>query len=314
MHIYLATFGSQVSILNVKNRLDGFASYMGYSDSTAFDWSKLTYTTILAYRLFLQTKMKANMNQREAKGLQASSINTIMSALRGIAEVACNLGILSERELRSIKSIKPIHSYRKPAGRQLSLPESHTLFSEIDGTTPQGARDKAILGLMLGCGLRRAEIPGIELKNLDMEDGSLRLIGKGNKERKVFFTDTVYQLVANWLEFRGTEDGWLFARFLRGKKAINLKSPLSLSGVASIVRNRWDKASTKLEASNPYAIKPEKITPHDLRRTFATRLLSKNVDIVMVKELMGHANVTTTANYDRRTEEDIKRAARQMEI
>lgn len=318
VHVYLANFGSQHSVVNVKSRLDGFARFYGFEDSYQYDWSRIDYTSVIAYRLYLVNKEKeADPRHRlkKAKGMEASSIKAIMSALRGIAKVACNLHLLPFEELRSIENIKPLRSHRTPAGRQLTKTESQILFEVIDTTSPKGLRDKAILGLMLGCGLRRDEITGLLLENVNWEIGSLKLIGKGDKERKVFFTPIVREYLENWLEYRGMSDGYIFGRFWKNSKGVDIRKPLSDSGVSKIVQERWEAAAAEItEGSEDKSVQPPKVRPHDFRRTFATRLFAKNVDIVMVKELMGHVNVTTTANYDRRGEDDVKRAAQAMEL
>ncbi len=300
--VYLATQSSRVSQINIKSRLDHFADFMGYEDALHIDWTKLTYTSALAFRSFLQNRDKVRPGK---KALSATSINTIMVAIRGIAEVACNLKLMSYEDVRAIRSIKQLRVYRSPAGRQLDKTESQQLFKEFDTTTAKGNRDKAIIGLLLYCGLRRAEVPGILMKNVDLSADSIKLVGKGNKERKVFLPDEIKQLIVNWLKFRGTEDGYLFGRLTKNAKTIRIDKPMWPTAVSKIVETYWDKASDDIASTSELGLKPAKITPHDLRRTFATRLLSQNVDIVMVKNLMGHANVRTTANYDRRGESEM---------
>ena len=97
------------------------------------------------------------------------------------------------------------------------------------------------------------------------------------------------------------EPGWLFGRLTKGGQLI-LTNPLDPASIGRVVKHAQDLAK----------IAP--ITTHDLRRTFATRLLAKNVDIVAVKNLMGHANVSTTAKYDRRSEEALQQAAQLAEL
>ena len=309
--VYLATQGSRVSQINVKSRLDTYADFMGYPDAHHMDWTKLSYTSALAFRSFLQNRDKVRPGK---KALSATSINTIMVAVRGIAEVSCNLKLLSYEDLRAIKSIKQLRTYRSPAGRQLDKTESKQLFKEFDTTSAKGNRDKAIIGLLLGCGLRRAEVPGILMKNVDLMAGSIKLVGKGNKERKVFLTPEIKQLVVNWLKYRGTDDGYLFGRFTKNSKTLKIDKPMHPTAISQLVEAYWDKASEEIASTSELGLKPAKITPHDLRRTFATRLLSQNVDIVMVKNLMGHANVRTTANYDRRGENEMRETMQKFEI
>jgi site-specific recombinase XerD len=162
---------------------------------------------------------------------------------------------------------------------------------------PLGARDRAVIALMLGCGLRRGEIPGLQLERLDLMNRTLTLIGKGDKERRVFLPPPVAQVVETWVRrWRGTNPGLLFGRIFKNGR-ISVEDPLDPSSVGRITKRR-------MEAANH-----ESATAHDLRRTFATRLFANNVDIVTVKNMMGHSNIATTAMYDRRGDDAMRRAA-----
>ena len=100
-----------------------------------------------------------------------------------------------------------------------------------------------------------------------------------------------------WIDrWRGRERGYLFGRIYKNGR-VSLSEPLDPSSVGRITRARMESANH------------EKATAHDLRRTFATRLLANNVDIVTVKNMMGHANIATTAMYDRRGDDAMRRAA-----
>ena len=150
---------------------------------------------------------------------------------------------------------------------------------------------------MLGCGLRRGEIPGIRIDKLDLYNRSLTLIGKGDKERRVFLPPPVAQAVEIWIRsWRGTEPGLLFGRIYKNGR-ISITDALDPSSIGRITKRRMESANH------------ESATAHDLRRTFATRLFANNVDIVTVKNMMGHSNISTTAMYDRRGDDAMRRAA-----
>lgn len=126
---------------------------------------------------------------------------------------------------------------------------------------------------------------------------------ESDKERKVFLPDEVQESIDDWIQrVRGVGPGRLFGRILKNG-SLNLSRPLDPRSVGMIVQNR-------LKASQING----KLTAHDLRRTFATRLLDDGIDITTVKNMMGHANITTTARYDRRGEEVQKRAARSVRL
>lgn len=305
---YLATQGSDYSVTNIRSRLNGFAKFMGGSNAETFDWSQLTYMSILAYRKYLQNRSQV---EPDKKDLKTGSINTIVVALKGIAEVCETMNVISTEQAKAIRKIKQLRYYRIPAGRALSPTESKELLKEPDANDMKGARDKAIIALMIGCGLRREEVGNLLFEKIDFSLNSITLIGKGNKQRSVFFTPPVKALLLKWIEYRGQEEGYLFGKISRGKRVLRLNSPLHPNSVYEIIKSYWARASDALSDNN---IKPEKVSPHDLRRTFATRLIASGTDIVLVQHLMGHASVTTTAKYDRRGEDELKQAMQDYEL
>ena len=289
---YLAELHSEASRRAVRSRLNVIARWFGFPDALGCPWGKLRYAHAVAFVHEFS----------DNRGLSATSVNAYLSALKGVAETAWRLRQLDLETYSEIKAVKQLRVHREPRGRALSLEESGKLLGAAEaGEGPQAARDEAVIALLLGCGLRRAEATTLRMEHLNMAEGSLRVLGKGNKERVVFLSPAVKARIHQWLAARGPEPGWLFGRFTKGGRLI-LDAPLDPASIGRIV-------GKALETSGI-----EHITTHDLRRTFATRLLSKNVDIVAVKNLMGHANVTTTAKYDRRTADALKDAASKLDL
>lgn len=209
---------------------------------------------------------------------------------------------MESETLQRIRAIKSRRSTRLPKGRSLTMEESSALMSCHRGVSPVvDTRDKALLALMLGCGLRRAEVCGLTLSDVNFDEGAITLIGKGNKERKVYLPEAAMNFLLVWLDFRGQEDGPLFTRIFRGGHILKQKS-LSESAVTLILKERLAITGQK------------RATPHDLRRTFATRLIEDGNDLVKVQRAMGHANVQTTARYDRRGEKDQKEMAKSVRL
>lgn len=326
---YLAELQSGDSRRAVRSRLNVFARWMGFPDASVCPWERLRYIHVVGFVHELSDK----------RGLAASSVNVYLSALKGVAETAWRLRQIDLETRSEIRAVKQLRVHREPAGRALTYSESARLMEAVKPSASRGEtkdeskgerqtaaggdasakvkeercrakpdalvirdlRDQAILALLLGCGLRRAEVTTLDLEQLDMGQGTLRVIGKGNKERLAFLTAEIRERLHDWLAVRGPDPGWLFGRIRKGG-ALVLDSPLDPASIGRIVDHARQLAGI------------DAITTHDLRRTFATRLLSKNVDIVAVKNLMGHASVTTTAKYDRRSEEALQRAAMQAEL
>jgi len=157
-----------------------------------------------------------------------------------------------------------------------------------------GARDAALVALMFAGGLRRSEVVGLDRADYDAEAGELVVRGKGGKERVLYVNDGAANALADWLTYRGEEPGALFQPVSRGGRV--LRRRMTDQAVYSSLVRRARQARAK------------RFGPHDLRRTFVSNLLDAGADVVTVQELAGHANVQTTARYDRRGEEAKRRA------
>ena len=174
-----------------------------------------------------------------------------------------------------------------------------TLIAACDRTTALGIRNAAIVAIGLGCGLRRAEIVGLDVADV-LEDGqSLRVRGKGNKERLVYLADSTRMLLAAWLQHRGNEHGPLFCPARRNGVRVQR---LTEQTVYDVLQALTEKA----EMSH--------ISPHDLRRTFVSTLLDKGVPLSTVSAMAGHASVDTTSRYDVRGERVKREAAMLLSV
>ena len=164
-----------------------------------------------------------------------------------------------------------------------------------------GRRDAALLALLYATGVRRTEAINLTLEYYDPDTRVLVVrAGKGNKDREIPVNHIAAAAMSQWLAIRGRTPGSLF-------------TPINKSG-RLIVRRLSDKAITHIlkERAAEAAIKT--FSPHDLRRSFVSGLLSSGVDLVTVSAMAGHASVTTTAKYDRRGEEAKRQAAERLII
>src|SRR3954463_9602792 len=160
----------------------------------------------------------------------------------------------------------------------LNRGEVTKLLSQPKGTAPTALRDRALLELMYACGLRASEAIGVEVADLDMEEGVLRARGKGSKERVVPVGRAALEAVRIYLErgrpalVHGGMVVQLFVNF-RGET-------LTRQGLYKIVRRHAATAGLA-----------ERMSPHTLRHTFATHLLAGGCDLRSVQEMLGHADV-----------------------
>ena len=171
----------------------------------------------------------------------------------------------------------------------------------ITDQSPAGVRDAAIVALLYSCGLRRAELVALDLEDYDALEGTLIVRGKRNKERLAHVVEGAKDALEGWLASRGPEPGPLFPPIRRGGHI--KEGRLTTQAIYYILRERSERGKISKELS-----------PHDFRRTFVGDLLDAGADIVTVQKLAGHSNVTTTARYDRRTEEAKRKAAQLLHV
>jgi site-specific recombinase XerD len=226
---------------------------------------------------------------REA-GAAPASVNAVLSALKGVARCAWHVGLLSAEEYQRINDVRGVRGSRLPRGRALTGEELRSLLSACErAPRAAGSRDACLVALLAGAGLRRAEVVALDLSHYCRRDHSLRVRGKGDKERLVYFEDGGSRRALHaWLRARGDSPGPLLCPVTRRGEIV----PRRLSAQA-VYNTLWKRAR---EAGI------SRLSPHDLRRTFATSLLEEGADIRSVQELLGHTSVDTTAIYDRRGE------------
>ena len=176
--------------------------------------------------------------------------------------------------------------------------EINAMFNSIDTTTALGRRNLAILEILYGSGVRVSELCGLTEKSIDFSDQTLKVFGKGHKERIVPISSKAKEALRNYLALGRTElllrnednnPGELFLNHHGG--------PLTPRGVRVILNDIVDKAADTF-----------KVSPHMLRHTFATSLLDGGADLRSVQEMLGHVNLSTTQIYTHVSKEKIKEA------
>jgi integrase/recombinase XerD len=175
----------------------------------------------------------------------------------------------------------------------LDLADVEALLAAPGSENPVAMRDTAILETLYGAGLRISELVGLDVDDLDAEEGSVRVIGKGNKERVVPLGRYALQSLDAYLTrarptlVRSGSKGALFLNQRGGR--------LTRQGSTNILKQAAQRAGLKL-----------RVTPHSLRHSFATHLLEGGADVRVVQELLGHASVSTTQIYTLVTEDHLR--------
>lgn len=290
---YLASL-SATGRRTMQLRLEQVAhSLTGQRNLRAVPWEQLRFEHVDALRSRLADSE-----------LSPASVNSTLYALRGVAKAAWNMEMMSAEDYARIRNVAPVRGSRLPAGRSLASGELKVLLDACySDETPAGVRDGAIIAILYGSGLRRAEIAGLDVEDYNGTSGALKVRGKGNKERLVYVVGGAAEALQDWLAWRGDATVDIMALFNPIRKNGSLQARrMTDQAIYNVLRKRALQAGVL------------HFSPHDLRRTFVGDLLERGVDIVTVQHLAGHANVSTTARYDRRGEAVKAKAAHTLHV
>ncbi len=225
-----------------------------------------------------------------AKGLAATTIARRIAALRSFYRHQVLVGARTDNPAAELE----LPRRRRTLPRTLSAGEAERLIEAANGTTPRSLRDRALVELLYGAGLRVSEAVGLERGAIDLEGRLVRCIGKGSKERVVPIGREAVESLRRYLA-RGRP--YLDKRH-RPELFLNAQGgALTRAGAFFILR--------KLAATA--GLEPDRVHPHLLRHSFATHLLEGGADLRSVQEMLGHADLSTTELYthvsDRRRRE-----------
>lgn len=245
------------------------------ADADHYPWEQLNFAAVAKVRAALLDG-----------GYAVSSVNMALSALRGVAQTAFNLNCMNAETLTRIRSVKRVSGDVQRKGRALNKQEIRALIQAAK-QHPQPlrrCRDTAIVLTLCGTGLRAGEL--VKLERRDYGNGILTVRqGKGRKYREIHVAETVDKAIRAWLKVSANEaENALFSRIQRNDKIVG--QSLTTTGLTGIL--------AELQQTSSIA----RFTPHDMRRTFITRLLEQCVDINTVRQLVGHRDISTTTRYD----------------
>ena len=235
-------------------------------------------------------QIEAWLAELRARGQAPSSVARRAAAARSFYRHLVALGQRADNPAAEID----LPRRRRRLPRSLSLGEVERLIDAANGTTPRSFRDRALVELLYGAGLRVSEAVGLERGGVDLEGRTVRCVGKGDKERVVPLGSQAVEALRRYLA-RGRP---YLDRRLRPELFLNAQGgPLTRGGAFLILRRLAAKAG----------LDPERIHPHLLRHSFATHLLEGGADLRSVQEMLGHADLGTTELYthvsDRRRRE-----------
>lgn len=268
-------------------------------------WEHIRKAEFLRLRALLSQKRvivavdeKGKEVEKEVK-YASTSANKHLYTVRVLLGHMFDEGLIDASEMEHLRRVKRVKGREEPAGRALKKSEMTSLLDACDLDTPRGVRDHAIFKTLHCCGLRRDEVGSLTVDAYSSKH--LKVVGKGNVTRIVPVPVALKAAIDRWLAIRGRSPGPLFTRFYPGASGkIWLGERLSSQAIFKLLMELIAKSGV------------EKCSPHDMRRTYASDLLSSGVDITTVQKLMGHVNQETTARYDRRSEQVNDEAVERM--
>ena len=271
---------SQKTIANYDHYLTRFAEDMQIKKV-----KDISEDTLREFRLRLNRAPGVKVRGQSAATMKKNTQNYYMIALRSFLKYC---------RKRNIDAVAPdIIELAKVGARHLdliSIDELNRLLKSPDLSTLKGLRDKALLELFFSTGLRLAELCSLNC-DLDLSRDEFSIRGKGEKVRVVFISDDARTAIKAYLKARKDMEEAMFVNIAKNKEA----SRLTPRSIERIVREYSIKAGIS-----------KKVTPHVLRHSFATNLLSNGADIRSVQMMLGHANIATTQVYTHITDKQLR--------
>ena len=274
--------------------IKGFQAYLKLERSVSTNTSSAYVRDVALLESFLESELGGkSLNQVDfsdlkefiawihGRGMSASSQARILSGIKTFFHFLVLEGLLSDNPTTLLES--PKLSRKLPD--TLSINEINSLIDALDLSKPEGMRNKAILEMLYGCGLRVSEVVDLKISNLFLDIELVKILGKGNKERLVPIGSEAAKFLQIWLQevrvhlkIKPGQEDWVFLN--------NRGSSLSRVMVFLIIKGLATKIGLK-----------KTISPHTFRHSFATHLLEGGADLRAVQEMLGHESITTTEIY-----------------
>ena len=258
------------SELTIKSYQLDLTDFFEYIESKKINYLTITNHDVRGYLKYL-----------DSCNLKNSTISRRISTLRTFYNYLVDENIVENNVFHNVKNPK----LEKKLPNYLNYNEMEELLESIDISTTEGLEKRLLIEMFYSTGCRVSEMINVKISDIDFTNKTIRIMGKGSKERIVYFGDYASKYLDNYLS-KVKCDKYLFTN-KKGEK-------LTINEVEQIVKDIMKHISIKTH-----------VTPHTLRHTFATHLLN-NGDIKTVQELLGHANLSTTGIYTHVSSDRLK--------
>ena len=259
------------SELTIKSYQLDLTDFFGYIESKKINYLTITNHDVRGYLKYL-----------DLCNLKNSTISRRISTLRTFYNYLVDENIVENNVFHNVKNPK----LEKKLPNYLNYNEMEELLESIDISTTEGLEKRLLIEMFYSTGCRVSEMINVKISDIDFTNKTIRIMGKGSKERIVYFGDYASKYLDNYLS-KVKCDKYLFTN-KKGEK-------LTINEVEQIVKDIMKHISIKTH-----------VTPHTLRHTFATHLLNNGADIKTVQELLGHANLSTTGIYTHVSSDRLK--------
>ena len=265
---------TKITIIDYQEDLELFAKYI---NNNKLNYLNLNKDNIISYLKYLDEKNYSN-----------KSISRFLSSLRHFYTYLVEIKLIEENIFKRIRNPK----IEKKLPNYLNIVEVENLLNSLKEDTKEDIRNKCLVELLYSTGIRVSEASNIKIEDIDMNNMTIRIFGKGRKERITYFGETLKELLEKYLKirkefFKKVEIDYLFINSIGGK--------LSRNSIENIF----------IKISQMSKIK-HKLSPHTLRHTYATHLLNNGADLRSVQELLGHENLNTTEIYTHVSNERLR--------
>lgn len=266
------------SLYTVENYCSDIEQFLDYIEAENIDFKKVEYSDLRFYLMYL----------KEEKCENNSSIDRKLSALRGFYKFLANEGVIQNNVFSLMSGLKK----EKKLPRYFEYNELEELFNVSDLKTPLGQRDRLILEMLYGTGVRVGELVAIKVSDIDLGSRTILILGKGNKERRVTYGEYCDEILKLYLN-----DGY---------QRLNIKNTLYLflNSRGEVITERGVRYVLDQIIKNTSLNKS--ISPHVLRHSFATHLLNEGCDLLTVQKLLGHESISATQIYTHVTTDRLK--------
>jgi len=262
----------------IRNYESDILQFIDFCDSEDISYKDIDYD----FARFYLKELKEKRNDK------ATSVSRKISAIRGFYKYLVNESVIDNNYF----DLLVLPKKEKKLPRYFEYKELEELFNVSDLTTTLGQRDRLILELLYATGIRVSELVNIKIDDIDINNNKIKILGKGNKERIVYFENVCKKILNMYLK-----DGYKELNKYNNEYLMlnNQGNKLTTRGVRYIL----DKLIRETSLN-------KKISPHMIRHSFATHLLNEGCDLLSVQELLGHESLTATSIYTHITNDRMK--------